>query len=78
MTDRDDVEREALRDWLDQRDALAADERPDPGECEDPPPPLVDEAWLLEIEPHLDPDVEDRGDFRPSKRDGDEEGGSDG
>jgi hypothetical protein len=30
-----DVDREALHDWLDERDGLAADERPHPSEYED-------------------------------------------
>lgn len=30
----EEVEREATRDWLDERDALAADERPAPAEYE--------------------------------------------
>jgi hypothetical protein len=34
----DDVDREALHDWLDQRDALRADAMPDRSEYEDPPP----------------------------------------
>lgn len=33
----DDVDREALHDWLNERDALRADARPDPSEYEDPP-----------------------------------------
>jgi hypothetical protein len=33
----DDVEREALHDWLDQRSALLADAKPDRSEYEDPP-----------------------------------------
>ena len=32
----DDVEREALHDWLDERDALAADERPSRAELDEP------------------------------------------
>jgi Fe-S cluster biosynthesis and repair protein YggX len=31
----DQVDREALHDWLNQRQALAADERPDVSEIED-------------------------------------------
>lgn len=34
MSRRDDVDREALADWLDER-VLAPDERPDPREYED-------------------------------------------
>jgi hypothetical protein len=41
----EDVDREALHDWLDQRDELAADERPDPSEY------LDDEDWRDGLEP---------------------------
>lgn len=33
----DDVDREALHDWLDERDALRADARPDSSEYEEEP-----------------------------------------
>jgi hypothetical protein len=37
-----DVHREALHDWLDERPALAADERPDPSEYLDEPCDAID------------------------------------
>ena len=50
---RDDVEREALHDWLDQRDALRADAMPDRSEYEDQPSVEDEEydAYLDEIAP---------------------------
>jgi hypothetical protein len=51
----DDVAREALHDWLDERDALRADERPDPSEYEDEPRDEDEEAreeeWLDSLPP---------------------------
>lgn len=50
----DDVEREALHDWLDQRRGLAADERPDSSEFEDRYDERADD-WREELEPDVDP-----------------------
>jgi hypothetical protein len=49
----DEVEREARHDWLDERQALAADERPDPSEYIDEPCDAIDG----ENEPYTEADA---------------------
>lgn len=50
MSTQDDVDREALHDWLDVRRDLAADERPDRADYEDEPVCMYCGAPLLRDE----------------------------
>ena len=51
-----DVDREALHDWMDERDALAADERPHPSEYADlEPDEFVCDVCGHELLPHEGP-----------------------
>jgi hypothetical protein len=45
----DDVYRESLHDWLDEREALAADERPTPSEYESDNPEHVRAVHEFEL-----------------------------